>query len=651
MVLSKPYRIMLSNSPLPKIAVLLLSFTQLLCHPSLASTTRLLSEKPLNYLVMNDTCTGSLGENIFEDGDFGRGSANILQNNPMIAPDYNYATVGPPQDGSYTITSYTGAWPGLFSSWINLMDNSADADGYMMVVNASFSPGVFYRQEITGLCENTLYEFSADVANLIAQGVTGHIFPNVSFFINDEEAFTTGNVPQNNKWNTYGFTFVTDPGTTSLTLSIRNNAPGGIGNDLALDNITFRACGPDAVITPVGINYVCLDTDPVTIQAEVFNSPFAQDFIQWEISTTNGTSWSAIPGATDLSYTITDFASGTYLYRFQLAASAENLDNDKCRVLSETATIIVVPLEYAITDTICAGGTYVQGNTTYTETGVYVDNLISSIGCDSIVTLDLTVLSDPNISADVMVVPPVCASDGTGRIDVLSVSHGFPPYEYQLDGLPPQTQNFFNGLDKTTYTLTIRDRFGCSFVRTVEIPVPPPLEVDLGEDIVVSLGERIVLQANSNYQNLRYNWMPSELLDCQDCRTPGLLPIEDQQFLVEVINEFGCSAVDSVQVRVSKEYPVFVPNIFSPNDDGVNDYFTLFARSSAVTDIQKLAVFDRWGNQLFERTNFPPNSEIDGWNGFVNGKVVGNGVYVYVADIAFIDGVVRQFTGSVTLVK
>lgn len=639
------------KSPLLQLLPILLLAVLLLSSRNTTVSSSRSSERAPSFLMMNDTCTGSLGENIFDDGDFGRGAANILPNDPSIAPDYTYVTFGPPQDGSYTITNGTGAWPGLFPTWINLQDNSTDPDGYMMVVNASFSPGVFYRQEITGLCENTLYEFSADVANLIAQGVTGHIFPNVSFFINDEEAFTTGNVPQNNGWNTYGFTFVTDPGTTSLTLSIRNNAPGGIGNDLALDNITFRPCGPDAVITPVGINFVCLDNDPVTIQAEVFNSPFAQDFIQWEISTNNGQSWSVIQGASDLFYTIRDFASGTYLYRFQLAASPENLNNDKCRVLSETATIIVVPLEYSVTDTICSGSTYTVGNSTYTETGIYVDSLISSIGCDSIVTLDLTVVPDPNIIADISVIPPACASDGTGSIDIVSVQNGFPPYEFQLDDFPPQSQNFFTQLDKDSYTLTIRDRFGCSAVQTVLIPVPPALEIELGEDITLSLGESTTLSVVSNYQNLQYSWTPADVLDCESCSRPNLLPLEDQLVFVEVTNEFGCTATDSIRVLVSKDYPVYAPNVFSPNNDGINDFFTIYGRSNAINEIQKLMIFDRWGKVLFERTNIPVNSDIDGWDGFVNGKLAASGVYVFVADISFIDGVVQRQTGSVALIQ
>lgn len=609
-----------------------------------------LPASPISFR-MNEICEGSLGENIFTDGDFGSGAANIPSTDPGIAPGYSYARVGPPMDGFYLLSNNTGAWPNLYASWIKTQDNSDDPNGYMMVVNASFSPGLFYQQEITGLCENTLYEFSADIINLVSQGTQNHILPNVSFLINDTEAFSTGNIPQDNKWNTYGFTFTTDPGTNTLTLSMRNNAPGGFGNDLALDNITFRACGPEAVITPVGINYVCIDADPVTITAQVFNSPFVQDVIQWERSFDGGVNWEAISGATDLTYTIDNFASGTYLYRFQLAASIENLNTDKCRVLSEIATIIVLPLEYAITDTICAGLSYPVGTSLYTESGIYKDSLQSSIGCDSIVTLDLTVLPDPMITAELDITSPVCAADGTGSIVISSVRNGFPPYTYQLDDGEPQSQNAFVQLDKTDYTLTITDRYGCSSVQAITIPTPPLLEVDLGENQVVQLGESLSLAAISNYADLDYAWMPDDLLTCLNCPNPSIQPLEDLQVLVEVTNALGCTAIDSVLIQVVKNYPLYVPNVFSPNDDGINDYFTVFSNTNAALSIQKLQIFDRWGKILFEKTDFPLNEEFEGWNGYWNQKLAGVGVYVYVAEVAFIDNVVVRKAGSVAVVR
>ena len=145
----------------------------------------------INGYSQNDICTGNLGDNIFETGDFGSGQANIPSRPDNLISTYDYVSLGPPRDGAFTLTNNTGAWPGLFATWLPLMDQSLDPDGYFMVINADFTPGIIYEQTIEGLCQNTLYAFSADIINLIRRGVTDHIEPNVSFLLNDEELYTT----------------------------------------------------------------------------------------------------------------------------------------------------------------------------------------------------------------------------------------------------------------------------------------------------------------------------------------------------------------------------------------------------------------------------------------------------------------------------
>ena len=274
-------------------------------------------------------CDGNLGENIFTEGDFGEGTANTLLMDPDIAPGYTYTTAVPPPDGYYTITNNTAVWSGLYGTWLQIRDNSDDPNGYMMVVNASFSPGLFYQQTIDGLCENTLYVFSADIINLIQQNVASHILPNVSFLLDGDEVYSTGSIPQTETWNTYGFTFTTGPGVTSLELSLRNNAPGGIGNDLALDNISFRACGPAALILPTDIANICEDGEPITITATIQGDQYANPTIQWQQSFDEGQTWVDIAGETDLDFMHTDLASGFYYYRYLLANSEDNLSNSK----------------------------------------------------------------------------------------------------------------------------------------------------------------------------------------------------------------------------------------------------------------------------------------------------------------------------------
>lgn len=234
----------------------------------------------LNGTVWGQICGGNLGENIFDAGDFGSGTDNILVPDPGIAPGFIYETNPPPFDGFYTITNNTGAWENLYGDWLAIGDNSEDPFGYMMVVNASFNPGLFYEQRVDNLCENSVYEFSADVINLYQTGRNG-IRPNISFLIDGVNFFTSGNISEDETWKTYGFTFTTGPGQTSVTLSLRNNAPGGIGNDLAIDNISFRACGPEALILPLEISNICEDGDPITLDATLNGDQYDNPAIQW----------------------------------------------------------------------------------------------------------------------------------------------------------------------------------------------------------------------------------------------------------------------------------------------------------------------------------------------------------------------------------
>jgi len=117
-------------------------------------------------LAGQDICAGNLGENIFLNGDFGSGSDVVLLTDPRIALSYFYEINPPPFDGEYTITNNSN-WASKYGTWLGIGDNSDDPNGYMMVVNADFTPGIFFEQIVDGLCENTNYAFSADIINMI----------------------------------------------------------------------------------------------------------------------------------------------------------------------------------------------------------------------------------------------------------------------------------------------------------------------------------------------------------------------------------------------------------------------------------------------------------------------------------------------------
>jgi gliding motility-associated-like protein len=599
-----------------------------------------------------DACEGNFGANIFTEGDFGSGAANILPGNPGIAPGYTYTTNPPPGDGFYTITNSTAPWQ-LFPGWIAITDNSSSPNGYMMVVNADFSPGVFYEQEVTGLCGNTLYEFSADIINLIEASGVGYIKPNVSFFINNELRYTTGEVPQNEEWNTYGFTFTTGPDETEVRLSLRNNAPGGFGNDLALDNISFRPCGPEAFILPEEVANICEDGSPIPLQATVLGEQFDNPAVQWQFSTDNQ-NWEDLPGGNGLEIMHTQLSGGFYYYRFLLANSPANLANAKCRIISNVKTVYVQPKFFEFSDSICAGLSYDFGGQAFSQTGQYVDSLVSSIGCDSIVILNLQLVPDAGIQALITGLPTSCADGSDGQVRVEGIANAALPVQIALDGeaqAGPAAN--FAGLAPGTYEVAITDRFGCSFRDSISVASPPPLLLNLGPDLNVRLGETVILDPKPNQPLSGFEWTTPGPFDCDspDCVRIAVQPTASGTYLFEGRLAGDCSAVDSVRIAVEKVRQLYIPNAFSPNDDGRNDVFQPYVVVPNVESVLLMQVYDRWGALVYERKDFLPASTADGWNGEVNGKPAPTGWYTYIIDVRFLDGEVERHSGGLQLVR
>jgi gliding motility-associated-like protein len=595
------------------------------------------------------SCNGTLGDNIFAEGDFGSGPDNVLQVDPQIAPGYEYVTVVPPNDGQYTITNDMNRWPSSFD-WETITDNSPDPLGYMMIVNASFSPGLFYEKEVDGLCGNTLYEFSADIYNLIGIG-KNLIKPNVSFLIDGLEVYTTGDVPENEQWNTYGFTFTTAPGQTAVRLALRNNAPGGIGNDVALDNISFRPCGPDAVIRPESPQVICEDDlSPVTLTAAVEGSQYSNPAYQWQISL-NGFTWDNIQGANNPTYIQSGLPAGTYSYRYLLANGSANLQNPLCRIASGVQTVTVVSgVLVTVVDTLCEGLSFTLGQEELVTSGIYRDTLISNLGCDSIVTVNLTFVPDPGMQATLAVTPPSCSYLADGSLDIEIVEPASPPFSVFVNDEFYGNALEVNGLAGGLYQIELQDRFGCTFRAEAEIASPAPFLVDIGSERVFARGESATINPPANGPIIRYDWEPGGLIDClADCFSIDFFPKRSGLLTLSATSGQGCLATDSLFIQVIKSRRVYIPNAFSPNGDGINDRFAIFGQVPNVDRIEELLIVDRWGGLLFQGGDFLPNDLSSGWDGRSKGKRLPAGVYGYLAKIRFLDGEVEVYSGEVVL--
>jgi gliding motility-associated-like protein len=233
-------------------------------------------------------------------------------------------------------------------------------------------------------------------------------------------------------------------------------------------------------------------------------------------------------------------------------------------------------------------------------------------------------------------------------IEIVDASDGLI---FSLDGENFTSDTSFDSLGAGNYTLYYQDVFGCQYESYFSIIEPIEVIASIPEVDIIPLGDEVTLKVNTNAQgNVSYLWTPNDYLNCDTCVSVTLLPLFNGPLSVLVTDEDGCSATASVDLYVLKNRKVYIPNVFSPNDDGFNDRFTIYG-SQEVDRIENLEIYDRWGEQIFVRKEFAPNDESVGWDGTFRGKPMNNAAFVYMVKIRFIDGEERVYKGDILLLR
>lgn len=147
-----------------------------------------------------------------------------------------------------------------------------------------------------------------------------------------------------------------------------------------------------------------------------------------------------------------------------------------------------------------------------------------------------------------------------------------------------------------------------------------------------------------------YLWEPQGGLSCVTCPAPVAAATSSMKYLVTATNEYYCTDTTSVYILTFVSAGVTMPNAFTPNGDGQNDYFYVIG-SRDIQKVRNLSVFDRVGNKIFEAVNTPANDRSYGWDGTVNGKGVDIGAYVYYAVIEYADGSTQTIKGTVLVIR
>lgn len=202
----------------------------------------------------------------------------------------------------------------------------------------------------------------------------------------------------------------------------------------------------------------------------------------------------------------------------------------------------------------------------------------------------------------------------------------------------------------TTYTLIATDSNNCfSDTAQIYIMVVKNPSVNILDTIVtLNGGNHYKIQTEYSNDAIKWNWDPATNLSCTDCPVPETTADQIITYTVTTSNIYGCTASDRITVRgLCSNETIYIPNTFSPNGDNHNDYF--YPRGSGLYKIKSMRVFNRWGQHVFEKTNFSANEMYNGWDGKWQNKQQPSGVYIYIIEIICNNGTTMIYKGDISL--
>lgn len=271
-------------------------------------------------------------------------------------------------------------------------------------------------------------------------------------------------------------------------------------------------------------------------------------------------------------------------------------------------------------------------------------------GCTSTSTVAVTVIPDPAFQPSLT--QPNCL-DPTGAVNFGTVAGGRSPFRFSIDGGQSfESLPVFDNLVPADYTLVVSDANGCTVEEEVTVEPPFLPLLTLTDVLQIEQGDSILLTGLTNIapnQIASWEWSPAVGLSCTDCQQTWAKPLFSQYYNLSVVDLNGCKAEERILVQVSRKRHIYPPTVFSPYEEGENDRFTLYTKG--VREIRRLAIFDRWGEQVFLRENFQPNDSSLGWDGTFRGSPLNPGVFVWVAEVEFVDGEVELIYGDVTMLR
>lgn len=425
----------------------------------------------------------------------------------------------------------------------------------------------------------------------------------------------------------------------------------------------------DVVISFSNSNVLCFEGNTGSSTATVTSGGNAPFSYQWSSNANNQTTQTA-GGLVAGNYTVVVIDNNGCTYSASTSISQPTL----LTATTSSTEITCAGLNNGSAGVVATGGTtpytYLWNNTSASTTtsiinlspGSYQVSVRDANNC--LATANVVIAEPDQIVVLVETDSVGCWGDDNGLITVLASggTNSAAGFLYSIDGgLNYQSSNIFPNLPAGIYPQIVVQDLGStencvSNFAAATVFQPNPMFVSIiPDDTTLQLQESIELELIVD-STLGYSinsvtgieWSPVDGLSCTDCINPLVLTYNDYTIYDALIFYSGaygaqCSTSASTLVKVENNLRYFIPNAFTPNGDGTNDF--LFVYGESLKNVS-LMIFNRWGEKVFES-----NNQFDGWDGTFKGNPVAPGVFSYYFEGEYLDGKKVSQKGTVTVLK
>lgn len=315
------------------------------------------------------------------------------------------------------------------------------------------------------------------------------------------------------------------------------------------------------------------------------------------------------------------------IYNKQHTAGVDTLKGGSARGCDSIIQIqlrFLPTASFKYTSTICEDETVLLNGTLFDKNNLSGTTVLkgkSSNGCDSIINVQFTL----NTISKTQFTDTLCAEE-----------------QIRINGTVYDKKHNI-GIER------LQNSNGCDSIITIQLTFNE-LSVKYPQEITITAGSNKEVKIEPNFTPQQITWSPTAGLSCTDCLNPVIDIDADTDYIVTLTDEYGCSIQITVRVRIIADERIFIPNVFSPNGDNINDIFKLISERSDL-QILTFSIYDRWGNEIYNE-NDKNIQELTGWKGLaLNGEKMNPGVYIYYIRVKTSTNEERTFHGDVNLIR